>query len=91
MTKKELLQELERLLAEKGMYCISNINSKSNKAELKNAIECLQCTDEELGLRLEKLKKVYPYIYNLITDDGKDKESFKHHWFNRLYVYNNTN
>lgn len=91
MTKRELLLELKRLLAEKGLYSIDGINSNSNKAELKNAIECLQCSDEELGLRLEKLKQVYPNIYNLITSNGKDKESFKYHSFNRLYVYNNAN
>ena len=51
MTKRELLLELKRLLAEKGLYSIDGINSNSNKAELKNAIECLQCSDEELGYK----------------------------------------
>lgn len=91
MTKSEMFMELSRLLKDKGIFKLDGINSNSNKAELKNAIECLQCSDEELGLRLEKLKQVYPNIYNLITNEGKDKESFKYHSFNRLYVYNNAN
>ena len=79
------------MLWEKWLYSSDGINSNRNKAELKNAIEWLQCSDEELGVRREKLKQVYPNIYNLITSNGKDKESFKYHSFNRLYVYNKAN
>lgn len=90
MTKKELLQELKKLLEENGMYSMVDINSNSNKANLENAIECLKCNDEELLKRLEGLKEMYPNIYNRITNDGTDFESFKHHSFNRLFVYNTT-
>lgn len=89
MTKRELMKELQCLLTEKNMFKIDGINLNSKKCELKNAIECLQCTDSELDLRLENLRVLYPNIYNTITSNGKDKESFKHHPFNRLWVYNN--
>ena len=57
---------------------------------LKDKLDEFKIADRKVK-GLEKLKQVYPNIYNLITSNGKDKESFKYHSFNRLYVYNKAN
>lgn len=90
MKKTEMLMELNVLLKEKGMLRIDGINSNSNKEEIENAIECLKCSDEELEARLKKIKKLYPNIFNLITEGGEmNIERIKYHSHNRLFVYNN--
>lgn len=88
MTKIELLQRYDTLLAEKGMCRLQTfsgtIGNNSNKAELKNAIDCLMTSDEEMYQRLEKFKTLYEHSYNAIVNAG----NFLTHRHNRLYVYN---
>ena len=53
MTKRELLEKLEELLKEKGMWKIETfsgtIGRNNNKATIEDAIKCLETTDEEMN------------------------------------------
>lgn len=83
MTKWELLKELKRLLEEKGIYNLDGINESSRKSEIQNAIDCLNCNDEQMADYLTVIKLKYPNIYNTVT-----RNNYLVHKYNRLYVYN---
>ena len=83
MTKAELMKELNELEEEKGVH-INGICWNSNKNAIKNAIECLNCTDEMLDKYLIIVSLKYENIGRAIANNG----GFKCHGFNRLYVYN---
>lgn len=84
MTSREMYMEYNRLLDEKDMGNLDGVNSSSTKSALQNAIDCLNCTDEQLDEYLEVVKTEYPATYEAIKNNG----NFKHHRFNRLYVFN---
>lgn len=83
MTKAELMKELNELEEEKGVH-INGICWNSNKNAIKNAIECLKCTDEMLDKYLIIVSLKYENIGRTIASNG----DFKRHSFNRLYVFN---
>ena len=90
MTKRELLNQLQAALTEKGMFAIDGwngaITANDNKATIQNAIDCLMATDEEMRDYLTVIKLRYPNIYRTITENGRD---WMHHRYNRMWVYNN--
>ena len=57
MKRKELFHKYELLSQNKKIY-ISGINSKSEKRTLKNAIECLELSDEVLDDYFEEFGKI---------------------------------
>jgi hypothetical protein len=83
MTKSELMKEYNRLSEEKGVH-LDGINCNCNKSQIENAIECLKCSDETLDEYLTVIKLKYPNTYNTIKNNG----NYKHHSYNRLYVFN---
>ena len=83
MTKAELMKELDRLEKEKRIH-IDGICWNSRKSEIENAIECLKCPDELLDKYLIVFSLKYENTGRVISENG----DFKHHGFNRLYVYN---
>lgn len=87
MTKKDLMNKLEALLAEKKMYKIETFSGKigwnNNKATIENAIKCLEATDEEMNDYLTVFKLKYPNSYISITNNG----NWLTHSHNRYYVY----
>lgn len=84
MTKAEMMKKFEKLKEEKGMSRVDGINWNSNKKEMQNAIECLECEDAKLDDYMTVVKLVYPNIYKAVTNNG----DWKRHPFNRLYIYN---
>lgn len=90
MTKRELLQELQAALTEKGMLSIDGgngaIGANDNKAAIQNAIDCLQTPDETMNEYLTVVKLAYPNIHRTITENGRNWLTHRH---NRLWVYNN--
>ena len=85
MTKSELMERYNTLLAIKGFRKIDGITQNSNKKSLENAIECLECTDSKLNEYATVVKIKYPNIFRTIASNEID---FKNHAFNRLYVFN---
>lgn len=87
MTKKDLMNKLEALLAEKKMYKIETFSGKigwnSNKSTIEGAIKCLEATDEEMNDYLTVFKLKYPNSYISITNNG----IWLTHSHNRYYVY----
>lgn len=83
MTKGELIQELERLEAEKGVH-IEGVYRSSDKCTIENAIECLKCPDELLDKYLTVVQLKYENTGHIIVKDG----DFKHHSRNRRWVFN---
>nr|DAM18626.1 MAG TPA: hypothetical protein [Bacteriophage sp.]DAN64169.1 MAG TPA: hypothetical protein [Bacteriophage sp.] len=83
MTKGELIQELERLEAEKGVR-IEGVYRSSDKFTIENAIECLKCPDELLDRYLTVIQLKYENTGRIIAKDG----DFKHHSRNRRWVFN---
>lgn len=87
MTKNELLNRLEELLNEKGMYKIETasrrVDSKCNKATIESAIKCLEATDEEMNDYLTVIKLAYPNTHKTIVNNG----NWLTHSHNRFYVY----
>ena len=83
MTKKELMQEFKELQEEKKVE-IDGIYWNSKKSTIENAIDCLKCQDDILEKYLVVISLKYPNTYRAIKENG----DFKHHSFNRLYVYN---
>lgn len=88
MTKRELLQELQKLLIKKDMTRIDGGNGtigvNDNKATIQNAIDCLKASDEQMNGYLIVFKLKYPNSYNIIINNG----DWLTHYHNRLYVYN---
>lgn len=82
MTKKEMFQKLEQLQEEKGVK-IDGIYQNSNKNEIQSAINCLECPDDLLDKYFTVFSLKYPNIAERIESVG----DFKHHRFNRQYVY----
>lgn len=85
MTKAELMKKYHELLDVKGLNSLDGITSNSNKADIENAINCLECTDEQLDEYAIIIKLKYPNTFKTITEN---KINFKKHFFNRLYVFN---
>ena len=85
MTKSELMEIYNTLLAIKGFRKIDGITRNSNKKTLENAIECLECADSKLDEYAIVVKLKYPNIFRTIASNETD---FKNHAFNRLYVFN---
>lgn len=87
MIKRELLNKLQCLLDKKGMHKIETfsgkINESCNKSTIKNAIKCLEATDEEMNDYLTVFKLKYPNSYNTIINNG----DWLTHSHNRYYVY----
>ena len=83
MKKRDLIERLEKLLEEKGMYRIDGVNPNSNKASIQAAIKCLELTDEELDEYMTVFKLKFPGSYNAIISKG----NWKIHPHNRIYVY----
>lgn len=83
MTKAELMKEFETLQKEKAVR-IEGIYWNSNKNAIANAIECLKCPDELLDKYLIVVSLKYENTGRLIASNG----DFKHHSYNRLYVFN---
>lgn len=83
MTKAELVKELEELEKEKCVH-IDGIYYNSKKSAIENAIECLKCSDELLNKYLTVVSLKYPNSGRVIAENG----DFKHHSYNRLYVFN---
>ena len=83
MTKAELLKEFDELEKEKGVR-IEGIYWNSTKSTIENAIECLKCPDKLLDKYLTVVSLKYENTGRTIAQNG----DFKHHPFNRLYVYN---
>ena len=84
MTKAEMMKKIESLKEKNGISRIDGICWNSNKAELQNAIDCLECDGETLDDYITVIKLVYPNTYHKIINNG----DWKKHPFNRLYVYN---
>lgn len=82
MTKAELMKEFDTLQKEKGVK-IDGIYQNSNKSTIENAIECLKCPDELLDKYLTVVSLKYENTGLAIAQNG----DFKHHSFNRLYVF----
>ena len=85
MTLREMYQEYLRLLDKKEMSKIDGVNANSNKRTIQNAIDCLNCTDEQMDEYLEIVKTEYPAIYETI----KSCKNYKTNSFKRIWVYNN--
>lgn len=83
MTKTELLKKFDELQQEKRCH-IEGIYNNSNKAEIQNAINCLECSDDMLDKYLLVVSLKYENIGRTIANNG----DFKHHPHNRLFVYN---
>lgn len=87
MTKKELMNRLEELLAEKKIYKIETFSGtigwNDNKATIEDAINCLESTDEEMNDYLTVVKLKYPNIYKTIVNNG----NWLVHSHNRYAVY----
>lgn len=83
MTKAELLKEFDELEKEKGVH-IEGIYCNSRKSAIENAIECLKCPDELLEKYLMVFSLKYENTGRVIAENG----DFKHHSYNRLYVFN---
>ena len=82
MTKAELMKEFEKLQKEKAVR-IEGIYWNSNKSTIENAIECLKCPDDLLDKYLTVVSLKYENTGRAIAENG----DFKHHPFNRLYVF----
>ncbi len=82
MTKNELLKKFNQLQQLKQCH-IANISANSNKAAIQNAINCLECSDEMLEKYLIVVSLKYENIGRTIANNG----DFKHHQYNRLFVY----
>lgn len=89
MTKREMLNRLQELLAMRGMFSIDggngSIGANDNKAAIQNAINCLECDDATMLDYLTVVKLAYPAIYNTIANDA----NWLTHRHNRMWVYNN--
>lgn len=85
MTLREMYQEYLRLLDKKEMSKIDGVSANSNKRTIQNAIDCLNCTDEQMDEYLEVVKYEYPAIYETI----KSCKNYKTNSFKRIWVYNN--
>ena len=85
MAKNELVRKYEGLLEEKGLACLEGVTSRSSKADLMNAIACLECTDEKMDELMGIVKHTYANICTTILGNRTD---FKKHSFNRLFVFN---
>lgn len=87
MTKKDLIDKLEALLAEKKMHKIETFSGKigwnDNKATIEDAIKCLESTDEEMNDYLTIVKLKYPNIYKTVVNNG----NWLVHSHNRYAVY----
>ena len=83
MTKADLMKEFERLQEEKKCR-IEGIYWNSRKDEIQNAINCLNYPDDMLEKYLMVVSLKYENIGRTIANNG----DFKHHSYNRLYVYN---
>ena len=87
MTKQELLEKIDVLLAKKGMEKILTFDGKVDmhctKAEIEDAIRCLECSDEEMYHRLAIVKKELPNTYRIITDNV----GWLTNSFSRYYVF----
>lgn len=83
MTKAELMKEFEELEKEKRVH-IEGIYWNSRKSAIENAIECLKCPDELLEKYLIVFSLKYENTGRVIAENG----DFKHHSYNRLYVFN---
>lgn len=83
MTKAELMKEFEELEKEKRVH-IEGIYWNSRKSAIENAIECLKCPNELLEKYLIVFSLKYENTGRVIAENG----DFKHHSYNRLYVFN---
>ena len=83
MTKAEMMKKFHELEQEKGVH-IDGIYWNSRKSEIQNAIDCLECPDDTL----EKYLVVFSFKYENIGRTIANNGDFKHHNYNRLYVYN---
>ena len=71
MTKKELIKRFDELQEEKRCH-IEGIYWNSRKAEIENAINCLEASDEYLNdcLTVVKMKYHNNIIQSSITETG---------------------
>lgn len=83
MTKKEMMNRIEELKAEKGILRLDGINWNCDKNTLQSTINCLECSDEKMDEYMVVFKLKYPHSYEKIINNG----NWKTHPFNRLYVY----
>ena len=83
MTKAELLKRFKELEELKECH-IDGIYQNSTKAEIENAIKCLECSDDLLDKYLIIVSLKYENIGLRISQNG----DFKHHSHNRMYVFN---
>lgn len=84
MTKLQMIKKLNELLEIKHISHLDGITTNSNKNSIQNAIDCLECTDDQMNDYLTVIKLKYPNTYNTISNNG----DYLTHTFNRLYVYN---
>lgn len=82
MTKTELYREFSERLESKRMHSMDGIGKNSRKAELENAIACLECSDEILREYFIIVKHKYPAVHKAI-----EKVGYMEHQHNRLWVY----
>ena len=82
MKKKELIKRYETLCERKKIY-IASINLESDKSTLKNAIDCLECSDESLEEYFEEFGKIYRGSWLEMCKRG----DFKTHSNDRFDVY----
>jgi len=84
MTKNELIMKYEGLLEKQGLACLHGISRTSNKTDLINAIECLECTDEEMDAHMAIVQLKYANIHRVIMENSTN---FKRHHSNRIFVF----
>ena len=85
MLRRDLLKKYYHLLEVKKLINLDGIGSASNKSELENGINCLECTDSQLDEYAIIIKLKYPNTFKKIIENPVD---WKRHPFNRLYIWN---
>lgn len=83
MAKKELMKKLEELKKKRQMN-VEGIGWNSQKDQIQNAIDCLECSDEMTD-------KYFTIVSLKWANIGREIEKlgdWKRHQYFRLYVYN---
>ena len=83
MKKNDMLRELQAELDKANMQILDGVNANCSKSEIQNAIDCMRCSDEEMGDYLTVVKLKYPNIYRTVT-----QSEYLKHSYNRFFVYN---
>lgn len=83
MTKSKLLKVYENLLKEKNMGKIDGICRRTSKKDIKDAIACLECTDERLDWYMYNVELNFPDALEQILLRAKREEGSNR----RFYIY----